>query len=111
LRRAVTRYVPAVPLAVAVTLASPLLSVVAVVVLSAADAPLDGTVYVIPAFGTALPKESATTTPSGAPNAVLTIVLCVPSPATTWIEAAAPGVFDRENDALAETPLTDAVTA
>jgi hypothetical protein len=110
LRRAVTRYVPAVAFAVAVTLASPPLSVVAVVALSVADAPLDGAVYVMPALGTTLPNASSTTTPSAAANAVFTVALCVPAPAAAWIEAAAPGAFVREKLAGVVTPVTEAVT-
>jgi hypothetical protein len=84
---ATTKYSPETPFAVAVTLARPLMSVVAVLQPDAAGeqaeppasvavAPLDGAWNVTTAFCTALPSEASTTTCKAEPNAVLTVADC-----------------------------------
>jgi hypothetical protein len=95
--------------AVAVTLALPAASVVAVAALRVAAAPVAGTANVTVAPETGLPSLSFTIATSDAPNAVATTVVCE-LPAETTTEAAVPASFKSANDAEADTPVTDAVT-
>ena len=93
---AVTKKLPAVALAVAETLATPVAFVVAVEELSMALAPDDGALNATSAAGTGLPNVSATITDSGVTNCVLIVVLCG-VPELTVIEAAKPGLFVSAN--------------
>jgi hypothetical protein len=70
-RPATIEYAPAVPLAVAVTEASPCALVVTDVLLSVADAPLDGTEKTTVAPTNGKPLLSRTRTASAVPNAAL----------------------------------------
>jgi hypothetical protein len=84
--------------AVAVTLASPFASVVAVGPLSVALAPAAGAAKATLTPGTRLPKASLTTTTSGLAKPVATVADC-PEPDTTATDAAAPGVLVRAKPA------------
>jgi hypothetical protein len=106
----VTEYAPAEAFAAAVTEASPVESVVAVVALSVADAPLEGGVKVTVAPLTGLPWASVTVAESAALKAVLTCVLCEPPPVAV-IVAAGPAVFVRLKTPCCEAPDTVAVRA
>jgi hypothetical protein len=97
-------------LAVAVTEAKPFASVVAVVALSVAEAPLDGGAKVTVTPLTALPCASVTVAASAAPKAVLTCVLCEAPPVAT-IAAADPAVFVRLKTPCCDAPRTVALTA
>jgi hypothetical protein len=96
--------------AVAVTVARPPASVVAVVELSVADAPLVGAENVTVSPGTGFPRPSVTNATSDVPNAVVTVVVC-PVPLDTAIAAAVLGVFPSEKLAAVGTPDAVAVTA
>jgi hypothetical protein len=103
-RVAVTEYVPAVVFAVAVTLATPVESVVAVVDEREAEAPDPGAVKFTVTPDSGLPLASVTFTCSGPPNAVPTVVLCVPPP-TTVMAAGGPGSPSFVTNASGEEPI------
>ncbi len=105
---AVTLYVPAVVLAVAVTWVWPEALVTAAAEVEA-DAPEAGAVYVTVAPGTLLPYWSLTTTRSGAESAVPTVALW-PEPLTTAMLAGVPAVLVSAKVAGVATPATEAVT-
>ncbi len=105
---AVTVYVPAVVLAVAVTCVWPEALVTAAADVEA-DAPEPGAVYVTVAPGTVLPYWSFTTTMSAAASAVPTVALW-PEPLTTAMLAGAPALLVSAKVAPVATPATVAVT-
>jgi hypothetical protein len=107
---AVTVYEPAVAVAVAVTDATPLEPVVAVVEPSDALAAPEGAAKVTVTPETGLPFASSTVAESDAPNAVLTVADC-DAPPVAAIEATGPAVFVREKVAGVDTPDVAAVTA
>ncbi len=107
---ALTLYCPAMPFAVAVTLARPEAFVVAGEPAMAAEAPEPGGVKVTETPATGLPLPSFTIATSAAPNAVLTVVLW-PPPALAVMVVAAPAVLVSEKLAGAETPTAEAATA
>lgn len=72
-------------------------------------APLAGAVNVTDTLGTALPAESWTVALNAAANAEPTKTLCA-APAVAVIDAAAPGLLVKENEAAVATPETLAVT-
>ena len=102
---------PPVAFAVAVTLASPELSVTAEAAESVALAPLEpvcaAKLTVMP--GSEFPAASATTTTSGLPKALPVGVVCE-FPLTTKTAAGPVETFCRWNVAGVATPATDAVT-
>ena len=103
-------YAPAVPFAVAVTLARPAAFVVAGEPLTMAEAPEPGGASVTCTPGTGLPLASVTSATSGAVKAVFTAVVWL-LPALTAIVVAAPAVLVSANDAELDAPGTEAVTA
>ena len=90
----------------AVTLAEPEASVVAVGELKTALVPVcEGALNCTAAPETGLLKESVTITAKGEMNAVLTVVLC-PAPELIAIEAAGPGLLVNEKLAAVAAPGT-----
>jgi len=78
-------YVPGVPFAVPVTLATPEAFVTAVALLSPTEGPDDGGVKVTRTPESGSPRTSFTTTANGEPKAVFTSVLCAPPPETATV--------------------------
>jgi hypothetical protein len=107
---AVTVYDPAVEVAVALTDATPVASVVAVVALSVAEAEPGGAENVTVAPDTGLPRASVTSADSDEPKAVPTVADCDAPPAAE-MDATGPAAFVSENAVDAATPTAVPVTA
>jgi hypothetical protein len=103
------RYVPGVPFAVAVTLATPSASVLADAADSSAEAPEPGTPNDTVMLWSGLPIASATPTTSGASNAV-PVGVCCPEPLITNTLAGVASMFCSENETSLVMPLDDALT-